>query len=288
MPGIGIFISPLISKKRLTSNAPPSDAQLYLNAAVIPNDSTLFYASTIYERTGAQINQYVNTFFDATVVHRPKVRTLYMFCPGDSIGNSLNAISPLFTDTSFRLLYERTGTITHDGTGINIPIGAAANTKHIPYCDGYEYITGEGWTWYSATDIANVGYAMGTYSNAYYYCDASDIYLGCGSVGDRFAAFSTTFKGLNIVNRGASSARMKFFKNGSLYLERDLTWQYSGALEFLLGGTQDSSSGPNFPFIPASAPLNFGFMANHFGFTPTELTSWNIAVTNFLTSMGRI
>lgn len=285
MPGKGIGISPFLIK-RLGSTPAPTPAQVYLAAENVPNDGTLFYAATSYERTGAQLTTYINTFFATVNPFYSKIRTLYFFLTGDSSGNSLNAISPLFTDSSFRLVYERSGTITHDGTGMNVPIGADANTKHILYCDGYEYITGEGWTWYSATNVANVGYAMGTYSNAYYYCDNADIYLGCGSVGDRFAGFSTTFKGRNIVNRDSSNVKMQFFKDGVLYMERNLPWQYSGALEFLLGGTQDSSVG-TFPYIPASADLNFGFMANHFGFTPSELIIWDSAVGSYLTSMGR-
>ena len=114
------------------------DAQAYLEAVGIPNDSTIFYVSTPQEITGAEIWTAVNNYFlgiKADGIYTKK-KAIYLFIGGTASAHKYNAKDPRDLDAAFRLVFG--GGLVHSSTGV-LPDGTTgqANTflnplTHLP------------------------------------------------------------------------------------------------------------------------------------------------------------
>lgn len=110
------------------------DAQTLITAMGLPNDSTVFYEGTSYERTGAQLCSYINTFFLSLKSHNlyDKLKAFYLFIGGTAAYHKWNGKDPRDLDDAFRLTFN--GGLTHSATGI-LPNGSSgfANTYFNPF-----------------------------------------------------------------------------------------------------------------------------------------------------------
>lgn len=103
----------------------------YMNAVGIPADGTLYYPSTVYERTGLQLWQYVDAFVVAAKGGGwwSKLYALYLYIGGTATAHKFNAVNPLDTDGAFRLTFF--GSITHSAEGIK---GNGVNGYCMTHC----------------------------------------------------------------------------------------------------------------------------------------------------------
>lgn len=90
----------------------------YMTAVGIPADGTLYYPSTIYERTGLQLWQYVDAWILSGKVNGwwNVIDAIWPMIGGTSIAHKWNAKNPLDTNTAYRLVFF--GGVTHNATGI--------------------------------------------------------------------------------------------------------------------------------------------------------------------------
>jgi len=73
-----------------------SDALAFMTATLIPNDSTVYYSGTIYERTGAEIWSYVNWIVTSMKASGEWTahKAIYLFIGGTSFTHSFNLKNP--------------------------------------------------------------------------------------------------------------------------------------------------------------------------------------------------
>lgn len=136
------------------------NAKSYLNAAGIPNDSTIFYSGTVYEITGAEIwlavNDYFLALYDADIYK--KMQCIYLMIGGTAAYHKWNAKYPINFDLANRLTFS--GGLTHSATGI-LPDGTSgwANTYFVP---SVSMIDNFHISYYSLTNSAKAGeYCVG-------------------------------------------------------------------------------------------------------------------------------
>lgn len=93
------------------------DAEAFMIATEIPNNSTVYYEGTIYETTGALLWTYINTYVialkDAGVW--TKYKAIYPFIGGTATTHKWNLKDPRDLDVAYRIIWF--GGWTHSATG---------------------------------------------------------------------------------------------------------------------------------------------------------------------------
>jgi hypothetical protein len=176
-----------------------ADATAYLQAISIPNDGTVFYSSTAYQITGAEIWVAVQAFFQGlktdTLWTKFEVgkHFMYLYIGGDSTKHSYNAIDPRNLDAAFRITWNG-ATLTHDGSGIN-PNGTSGfgNTHLVPNTVGLSATSTSLSTYVIGATGSAISYEMGCNSaagNAIYYAPC---YGGNTEYSNLFGAAGTNY-----------------------------------------------------------------------------------------------
>jgi hypothetical protein len=95
-----------------------AETTAYMTALGIAADSTVYYPSTSYERTGVQLWGYVNNWFNTYISEGilSKYYFKYLYIGGTAFRHSINAIDPRDLDAAFRITWY--GGITHGATGV--------------------------------------------------------------------------------------------------------------------------------------------------------------------------
>lgn len=252
----------------------------------IADDATAYYPSTIYERTGNQFFQYVNTLvLVAKSIGWSKYKYIMPRLGGTASRHGINLINPANTDAAHR--QEFFGGWTHGPTGA-LPNGT---NSHIN-C----HISPSQWTYNSFSNglylrqgpstgqmLIGVSDALGLGANTYYFTSVWNATQGVVkySVVDIFHP-KTDGAGLHTFTQGASQIKT----------------HYNGILQQTIGNT------PQIAFQSVTVDLysscfNFGGAViwrsnkeNAFEFASDALTdgenaTWYAAIQAFNTSLGR-
>lgn len=102
-----------------------ANAQAYMQAVSIANNSTVYFASTAQERTGAQLYSYYNTFYIGLKINGIFSKITSALRPrwGGAAANKYNLVNPIDSDAAFRAIFN--GTWSYDNKSA-IPNGTNA------------------------------------------------------------------------------------------------------------------------------------------------------------------
>ncbi len=140
----------------------------YLTATGIPNDGTVYFASTAYEITGAEIWTLVDAFVVSgeTDGWLPKVHAMWLYLGGTANSFKLNLVDPQDTNAAHRLQFFNT---------VSGDFGATGWTPNGTTSYALTYVKG--------TDFTNNSTTIGFYSRTNVAADVWDIGGQDGGVG---------------------------------------------------------------------------------------------------------
>jgi hypothetical protein len=252
----------------------------------IADDSTLYYPSTIYERTGNQFFQYVNTLvLVAKSIGLSKFKTIWPRLGGTAARHGINLVNPANTNAAHRA--EFFGGWTHGATGA-LPNGT---NSHIN-C----HISPSQWTYNSFTNgfyvrqapttsqmMAGVYDATTPATNGYYFTPVWSAVNGIARYSSaEFSPAKTDGAGLHTCTQNATQIKTHY--NGGL--QRTIA---SVPLILFQSTTLDLySSAWRF----SGSVLNRSNKENAFEFisdalSDAENATWAAAIQAFNTSLGR-
>jgi len=266
----------------------------YMTAIAVPADGTLYYPSTIYERTGLQLWQ----AFDAFVVTGKsagwwsKLLALYPNIGGTSASHKFNAINPVDTNAAFRLAF--VGGVTHSAAGVTgNAVNGHSDTFFNDQTQGIDR-NNFGYTFYSRSDVASstqtdmganreipspnryTFIASKTASNTH----AGQIY-GIGGVSNYGAAL-TSLGSFTITRETAIQDTMLFYQNGVLKgTGSSVATAYINAKTYLMAlNYQDI-------LVFTRSSRNYAAHAIHNGLSGVEVTAFHTAIQTLQTALNR-
>ena len=267
------------------------DAVAYLNATGVPNNNTILYVGTRYERTGRFIWYVVNNFVKNLkgygLINNQynlwnKLVAVYPFIGGTATAHKFNLKNPLDTNAAFRLTY--VNTLSHSGAGL---VGSASgyaltnlyplinlslNDVHI--CNIISNITP---TW-------GFSYEMGIFANG----TGDGLYKRSteGSNTDNAinSNFNTNFatSGRSTILYRSSSTVQKHCKDGTVS-SSNITSIALANINFPLMGLYNRNTS-NYTNFSANS---HSYDSIGFGFTDAEATMYHNCIVNLQTLLNR-
>ena len=255
-----------------------AETTAYMNAVGIPNDTTVYYATTPQEITGAAmwtaIDNYVKALKDNLIYS--KFKAIYPLIGDTVLKMKWNLKNPLDTDAAFRLAFFGSGILSATGwtgNGLNAYLETFLNQSTV-----------------LALNNESVGYYIRTPDDASSYTAGV---LGSGNTGTSFiirtneARFRSQTSAENILSIPNYT--------GLIATSRLLSTEYRIQSRNILTTDNLSSSGlANFTFKIGSLKSSNFFSIAEFAFsyisdglTDTELLAHNTAVENLQTALKR-
>jgi hypothetical protein len=252
----------------------------YMTAVGIPADATVYYPSTVYERTGLQFWQYTDALVIALkAIGWSKFKAFWPRLGGTADRHKWNLINPVDSDAAHRNVFF--GGWTHSATGC-LPNGT----------NGYinAHISPTQWTYnnvsfgfYNRSSLGGIKIVMGFQSSAtmYWYPRADPTtYVRYGGAEIAYAQASET----RLITLTQNATRLKGYRDGVL--------------------VADSPNSPNIAMQSITIPMyiqarNNNGTASIFGnrseagafvadeLTAAEVASVSAAIQTFNTSLGR-
>lgn len=279
---IGVF------NQRAAAVSYDADATAYLNAIAIPNDGTVFYTGTAYERTGAQIWTYTNDIFVGLKADGlfAKTKAMYLMLGGTATSHRYNAKDPRTLAAAFYLNFA--GGWGHTATGAK-PNGSTgyADTNFNP---AIQLPTTDAMICnYSRTNLVDGGGDMGAISTTgglnkwYLIRNERDSDGGASNINEKSAGFtgSTDTIGFYVGSKTATNI-LKVYKNGTLLSTNSATvaQPYPNLNAFI--GCYNAGGGPF-----AYTARETAFVAFGNGLTDAEVANLYTRVQTFQTALGR-
>ena len=265
-----------------------AETTAYMTAIAVPADGTLYYPSTIYERTGLQLWQ----AFDAFVVTGKAAgwwSTLLAFYPyigGTATAHKFNAVNPVDSNAAFRAQFF--GSVTHSATGVQSNgVNGYANTFFNDSAVGVDR-NNFGISMYSRTASVSTGVDMGSVNSSYIYfwikrLVGSDT---CGAYDDSNFGFAQSFvpssQGSFTVTRQTAEANtQRLYRNGALVGSRlAAPTPYVNLPMYLMGRNFFGSPG-------YYSSRNYAAHAIHNGMTAANVASFHTALQTLQVALNR-
>lgn len=270
-----------------------AETTAYMTAIAVPADGTLYYPSTIYERTGLQLWQ----AFDAFVVTGKadgwwaKLIALYPYIGGTATAHKFNAVNPLDTDAAFRAQFF--GSVTHSATGVQgNGVNGYANTFFNDQTFGVDR-NNFGITMYSRTNSVATGTDMGA-AGIFPSASVAWLWLKRTAGSDSVAAYDDTNFGFaqsyvpnsqgsfTVTRQTAEANTQRLYRNGALVGSRlaFAPTPYTNQSVFLMCRNVFGS--------PATySSRNYSAHAIHNGMTAANVASFHAALQTLQVALNR-
>ena len=259
----------------------------YMNAIAIPNDSTVYYATTLQETTGSAIWTSVDTFIKGlkSNVILTKMKAIYPFIGGTAVAHKWNLVNPQDTDAAYRLTFF--GSLLHnefgmEGNGTN----SYANTN--AFHNAVFTLNSESFGTYQGNaltgDYNTIGCFDGTYGSHLIPDFSNNISVtrsqSTTSGGDTLYFAVRSSEAMHLINRN-SSAEYRVRKRDQV---STIVKQATGTinLPMYIGARRDSAGGANY-YSPHK--IGFSFLAN--GLSIAEEDAFVILVNQLQTDLKR-
>lgn len=264
-----------------------AETTAYMTAIAVPADGTLYYPSTIYERTGLQLWQ----AFDAFVVTGKGAgwwSTLLAFYPyigGTATAHKFNAVNPLDTNAAFRAQFF--GSVTHSATGVQgNGVNGYANTFFNDQTVGVNR-NNFGISFYSRTASVAVNCDMGhnttSYTLMFIRATASNDSIYCYDDSTFVVNVVPNSQGSFTITRQTSDANaQRFYRNGTLLASKTAfaPFPYVNNNMFLMARNSLGS--------PANySSRNYSAHVIHNGMTAANVASFHTALQTLQTALNR-
>ncbi len=264
-----------------------SDASAFMLATGIPNDATIYYASTPQEITGKAMWTAVNNLVISLKMSGIwiKVKAFYPMVGGNSTSHKLNLKDPRDLDIAFRLLFVNSP--THSSLGMQ-PNGTSSYA--ISYVN-------------PSTTFSNPAICMGYYGNTLTTIGTSDRHaIGCYVSTSSFFSIGPIPAGTtilthfnysgNVANQQLLPSNTGFTSGNSTTTTMKLTVRTTTSAGVTVGGTA-----PNLNIWIGALNLNntyyqgvnIIFSSVHIteGLTGTELSNLNTIINSYQTALFR-
>jgi len=250
------------------------DAEAYLTAVDIANDSTLYTIGNVRQFTGSEIYAAFSECFAGMKSDETYDLHYAMYFPiwGTAAKNKWNAINPIDSEAAYRLTYE--GTILHSNTGMKPGLGVNnlcrtyLSPVSLPQFSNHATVFQRE----NVTEIYGDRYAI--ISTGFVFIDVySDTDFYCGNKGVNPSGTVPNIKGLLTTSRTANN-NTKIYRNGSVVTTNTSTvTAVNPASPFLL------------LFTPQIATIReeISFASIGLGITDAQETSRNSRITTLLT-----
>jgi len=250
------------------------DAEAYLTAVDIANDSTLYTIGNVRQFTGSEIYAAFSECFAGMKSDETYDLHYAMYFPiwGTAAKNKWNAINPIDSEAAYRLTYE--GTILHSNTGMKPGLGVNnlcrtyLSPVSLPQFSNHATVFQRE----NVTEIYGDRYAI--ISTGFVFIDVySDTDFYCGNKGVYPSGTVPNIKGLLTTSRTANN-NTKIYRNGSVVTTNTSTvTAVNPASPFLL------------LFTPQIATIReeISFASIGLGITDAQETSRNSRITTLLT-----
>ena len=266
--------------RNITIAAPVSsyedETTSYMNAVAIPDDTTVYYATTTQEITGAAIwtavDNYVKSLKDNLIYS--KFKAIYPLIGDTVLQMKWNLKNPLDTDAAFRLAFFGSGILSATGWK-----GNGANAYLETFLNQSTHIT---------ANSESVGYYLRTSSSVGFEGGV----LATGNIGTSFIIRPTSF--FRCQSGGERSLSLAN-TTGLIAISRLNSTNYKvQSRDNLTLSTQTSTTRPNKTFwigdingnsSPSNKEYAFSYISE--GLTDAELLSHNTAVENLQTALKR-
>jgi len=248
----------------------------YMNAVAIPDDTTVYYATTPQEITGAAIWTAVDDYVKEVRAFYYKFKAIYLFLGDTALQMKWNLKNPLDTDAAFRLAFFGSGTLSATGwkgNGTNAYLETFLNQSTV-----------------LALNNESVGYYIRTPDDASGYTAGV---LGAGNTGTTFIIRTNEAKFRNQTPTERTVSLSNY--TGLIATSRLISTEYR--IQSRNTGITDnisSNSLVNFTFKIGSlkdsayfSGAEFAFSYISDGLTYTELLAHNTAVENLQTALKR-
>ena len=265
-----------------------AETTAYMTAIAVPADGTLYYPSTIYQRTGLQLWQ----AFDAFVVTGKaagwwaKLIALYPYIGGTAARHKFNAVNPVDSNAAFRAQFF--GSVTHSATGVQgNGVNGYADTFFNDQTVGVDR-NNFGLSFYSRT--ANIGLFgdMGAVSAATY----TNFIIRASATQDAAWMYDNSFFGLNAAansqgsftatRQTAEANTQRVYRNGVLIGSRTgfAATGYTNRAISLMAVNQLGS-------IIQYSSRNYSAHVIHNGMTAANVASFHTALQTLQTALNR-
>jgi len=258
----------------------------YMNAVAIPNDNTVYYATTPQEITGAALWTSVDTFVAALKTNSilSKMKAIYPFIGGTAATHKWNLMNPLDTDAAYRLTFF--GSLVHNefgmkGNGSNSYANTNAFHNAVFTLNSESFGTYQGnalageYNTIGCFDGTNGSHIMPDFDSTQSVTRSQSITTG----GDRLLFTVMSSEAMHLINRN-SSAEYRFRKRDQVLT---IVKQATGLVNLpMFIGARRESGGANY-YSPHK--IGFSFLAD--GLSIAEEDAFVILVNQLQTDLKR-
>lgn len=263
-----------------------ANAQAYMQAVSITNNSTVYFASTAQERTGAQLYSYYNTFYIGLKNNSlfSKISLAYRERWGVANSNRVNMINP----ATFLMTYSGTLTYNITGTAGNGTNGIG-NTGFIPNSNGLT-VNNNHIALYSRTAAANPG------STQFYECGSGTSSVVSAISTRRSSNLALYDSGDFLTNRSSytssdgsgifigkvnSDLTSKFFRNGTQVATKSITngASLSNFAHYIHAFNENNTN-------VYYSPKEIAYYSMGLGLSDAEVTTYNNLIAQLNTDEG--
>lgn len=199
----------------------PDDVVAFMTATGIPNDGTVYYASTAYEITGAELWTAITTLVTdlKSAGIWAKKSVIYPFIGGSASTHKWNLKDPRDLDAAFRGSF--TGGWTHGATGVT-PNGTNAYLRTFHAANLLDKLN-SGYSFYSRTNDSGLYSDFGTLNSTtvteVLTNFGGEVYNDVPEVGDRIqladGSSTAAFYSGNL-----TASNVKVYRNGSVFFSK--------------------------------------------------------------------
>ena len=259
----------------------------YMNAVAIPDDTTVYYASTPQEITGAALWTSVDTFVASLKANSilTKMKAIYPFIGGTALAHKWNLANPLDTDAAHRLTFF--GGMVHDEFGIEGNGSNAYADTNTLHSDFFTLNSESFGAYLGSQDIGSydIGGVLSSTEGSHYFpafnsTESVTRSQSETSAGDRPAFVNMSTLGMHLINRANTSVEYRIRKRDQV-ITFSKTSTSTIALNMLILARNTEGVVGRY----ASHKMGFSFLAE--GLTISEEDAFVIIVNQLQTDLKR-
>lgn len=263
-----------------------ANAEAYLNVIAIPNDGTVYFPSTIFQKTGAEQWAAANDLFiELKAANVYSKLNFYPLMGGTFNTQKYNGRDPADTDAAFRLV--TVGTNTYDGSGYTSNgVNSAMRSRFTPSIHCVNINSGA-FAVYSRTSRAVsttrlIGCNSGSaYFGGYLFYTGSQMYASINDNNSNFKSITTT-KAFLQASRNNSSTQVNMGQDANITaININSTSLVTNEFVFNALGT-GAATQTNYDNLNIAFQYTCGN-----ALSISELTQINTIVVKFMTALGR-